>query len=202
MWDWIQLWSHTFWVWDFLKHSLFTSVPSESRQASGLWVEGRRDKQYWHVTHKTRRHRDKHKDIRCTATKHNSNQETKSHIITLALDESEQPVKCSLMQFKYVQNPSGLKFLMKVMWSKVLILLQLPRFFAFWPVHVNTCDFTGALMVLHNDTLIEEFWHQLLCCQNQYWVHQVLCLRSDDSSLWFAPCRYSKIWSTDLSDLS
>lgn len=39
MWDWIQLCSHTFWIWDFLKHSSFTSVPSKSRQAPGLWAE-------------------------------------------------------------------------------------------------------------------------------------------------------------------
>lgn len=47
MWDWIQLCSHTFWVWDFLKHSLFTSVPSESRQAPGWWAERETDKQHW-----------------------------------------------------------------------------------------------------------------------------------------------------------
>lgn len=39
MWGWIQLCSHTFWIWDCLKHSLFTSVPSESRQTPGWWVE-------------------------------------------------------------------------------------------------------------------------------------------------------------------
>lgn len=63
MWDWLQLGSHTFWVWDFLKHSLFTSVPSESGQAPGWWVERKTaDKQHWHVTHKTWTHMDKHKD--------------------------------------------------------------------------------------------------------------------------------------------
>lgn len=43
MWDWIQSCSHTFWVWDFLKNSLFTSVPSESRQAPGWWIQGKRE---------------------------------------------------------------------------------------------------------------------------------------------------------------
>lgn len=42
--------SHTFWIWDFLKHSLFTPVPSESCQASGWWTQGKREEQHLHVT--------------------------------------------------------------------------------------------------------------------------------------------------------
>lgn len=87
MWDWIQLCSHTFWVRDF-KHSLFTSVPSESGQAPGWWVERKRDKQHWLVTHKTWVHMDQHKDIRCTVTKHGRIQDFSVPVVDIGFCKS------------------------------------------------------------------------------------------------------------------